>query len=127
MEELVFNTRVVKIWKREDGIAVQQYHKDAQIELADMKEIIDIGYKYFNQENLIFVDASGIKEISYEARKILLTKEGSANVKAMAIKVKSKTSTFIANFFYYVNKPEYPTKLFTNEEKAIEWLKSFNL
>ncbi len=33
--------------------------------------------------------------------------------------------TFIGNFYLKFNKPERPTKVFSNEDDAVKWLKTF--
>jgi len=40
----------------------------------------------------------------------------------MAIYVNNMGYKLIANFFISVNKPSIPTKMFSNRDKAIEWL-----
>ncbi len=37
----------------------------------------------------------------------------------------SPVSRVIGNFFMGLNKPIYPTKLFTDPQKAIRWLQTF--
>ena len=127
MNEKIYQTKVVTIWQRNDGIIQEDFVDGAIIGLLELKEIIEIGKKLFNPKYLVYVDMSNIKSVSYEARNYLKTDEASLKVKAIAYKIQSKVSTIIGNFLNYVNKPDYPTKLFTNEEKAIEWLKSFEL
>lgn len=43
--------------------------------------------------------------------------------KAVALLVKTPVSSIIGNFFLGLNKPSFPTKLFTEKEEAIFWLK----
>lgn len=44
---------------------------------------------------------------------------------ADAFIVNSNALRLIANFYLKINKPERPTKMFTDEESAIKWLKTF--
>lgn len=44
---------------------------------------------------------------------------------AVALIVKSPLSRAIGNFFLGLNKTPLPTKLFTSENHAITWLKTF--
>jgi hypothetical protein len=44
---------------------------------------------------------------------------------ADAFIVSSNGLRIIANFYLKINKPERPTKMFTDEESAIKWLKTF--
>jgi len=45
--------------------------------------------------------------------------------KAVALIEKSPVSKVIGNFFLGINKPPFPTKLFTKKHEAIHWLKKF--
>ena len=44
---------------------------------------------------------------------------------AQAIIVDSPVSRLIGSFFLGLNKPPFPTKLFTSEADAVEWLKGY--
>lgn len=45
------------------------------------------------------------------------------HVAATAIIIDSKISSYFANIFLKFSKPKFPTRLFTNEEEAVSWLK----
>ncbi|MGF1635676.1 MAG: hypothetical protein ACFCUU_01285 [Cyclobacteriaceae bacterium] len=109
----------------EDGI-FQCYFKD--IDLLD----IDTA-KSSNEERLVlfngrelpcFFDISKVKNTTKEARDFIAN-EGNALVLATAILVTSPVLKMMANFFVSVNKPQNPTKVFTDKESAIQWLKQF--
>jgi hypothetical protein len=53
------------------------------------------------------------------------TKEACPYSKADAFIIASHAMQFIANFYYKVNKPKRPTRMFTNEKDALLWLKTF--
>jgi len=44
---------------------------------------------------------------------------------SMAIVIKSPLSRVIGNFFLGMNKPAVPTRLFDDENDAIEWLHEY--
>lgn len=44
------------------------------------------------------------------------------HVAAAAILIDSKISSYFANIFLKFSKPKFPTRLFTNEEEALNWL-----
>jgi hypothetical protein len=52
-------------------------------------------------------------------------KESCPYSKADAFMINSMAMKLISNFYLRINKPERPTKMFTNEEEAIAWLKTF--
>ena len=62
--------------------------------------------------------------ITTEARALLSDKTRSKIKSIEAIVVNSLAQKIIVNFIVLLNKPLQPTKLFTSEEKALEWLKT---
>lgn len=44
-------------------------------------------------------------------------------VAGTALVIESKISSFFANLYLNFNRPKTPTRLFTNEDDAIKWLK----
>lgn len=75
----------------------------------------------------MLIDGRGISGIDKDARDLLSSEKGRVGVLAAAILTDSVFTTFMANFFLTVTlvRPKLPTKLFTNEEKAIEWLEGY--
>ena len=51
--------------------------------------------------------------------------QNASNMKATALLVSSPVSRVIANLFIGLNKPVYPTRLFTSEAEAVAWLHGF--
>jgi hypothetical protein len=51
--------------------------------------------------------------------------EAMRHVKALAVLVGSPLSRAIVNFSITLTKPRVPTRMFTSEEEAHEWLKGF--
>jgi len=74
--------------------------------------------------NYLLVDLTHIQSMSKEARDFYAGENTAAYAKAVALIIKSPISTVIGNFFLGINKPAFPTKLFSNETEAIEWLQS---
>lgn len=103
---------------------------------CNLKEIVllDIGIaKACVKDRLDFVagepypclfDITRVKQSTKEARDYLAN-EGNELVSASAILVSSPVLRMMANFYIMVNKPIYPTRMFTNRDSAIEWLSQF--
>jgi hypothetical protein len=53
------------------------------------------------------------------------TKEACPYSKAEAFMINSVALQLIANFYLRINRPERPTRMFSNEEEAVKWLKRF--
>ncbi len=124
MDEQVHELNVCNMWRDQDGILHEDFFPDVEVELDDVKEIVAIATKYFSGDNLVFVDISKLRGVSYDARNYLKTDEASANAKAVAYKVRTKRSQIIGNFLNSVNTPQFKTKLFVDDDKALNWLKS---
>lgn len=73
----------------------------------------------------LYADIRNIKKACPEARKYLSGPEGIKNINACAMLVSSPVEKLLGHAFLFINKPPIPTKLFTNKERAIEWLGNF--
>lgn len=62
---------------------------------------------------------------SAEARKFIAQKDSNPYAKAEAYVVKDLSQKIVGNFYLKVDKPARPTKIFSNEQEALEWLKQF--
>lgn len=84
----------------------------ANIELSD-------GQPYY----VLLDTTQGYAHATTEANKFMASKEYAGNRKAVAIIARSLATKIVSNFFISVNKPFTPTRVFTNETDAVEWLK----
>ncbi len=73
----------------------------------------------------MFADIRKIKSFTREARQRLAQKDSGYGTKAAAILIDSKIQEVLYNFFNTIYKAPSPAKMFTNREKAIEWLQQF--
>jgi hypothetical protein len=46
-------------------------------------------------------------------------------IKAMALVSESSVGKTVGNFFILLSSPKYPTRIFSNKEDAISWLKQY--
>jgi hypothetical protein len=60
-----------------------------------------------------------------EARKFLAKAESNPYSSAAAYLTKTLAEKILANAFIRFNKPVRPTRMFTSEAKALEWLQTF--
>ena len=75
----------------------------------------------------VLTDASNFFSTTSELRQLLASKEFTDLRFATAIVTQSIANKIIGNFFIKVNKPASPTKLFSSEELALEWLTQLSL
>jgi hypothetical protein len=120
--------RVFTTWLGEDKICYTVVRANAVVELQDAIENT-IAIKEISGDKIypILVNLKLINSISREARDHFAMHNRTPGVSAIAMLIKSPGSRIIGNFFLGLNKPVVPTKLFTQKEKAIEWLKKFNV
>ncbi len=95
--------------------------------LEDAKEVIS-AFKLIakDKKHPVLVDSSRAKDMSPESMKFYGSDEAMISVSAIAIIIKSGISRVMANFFMDISKRKFPPRrLFNDENKAVEWLKTF--
>ncbi len=70
------------------------------------------------------IDMRDVLTATPEARDYFAN-QGSAGVIAGALLIGSQVTKMLANLFMLVNRPKAPTRMFTDENAAREWLKKF--
>jgi hypothetical protein len=121
-ETLLFND-FVKIESENDLVIMELTHHLNDIHLV--KKILKLRLEVTREEPYLFViNAKKVKSFSKEARDFLASEPAAERVLAAAIIIDSMVTATLANFFLRVSKPMVTTKLFTDEEDAIKWLKT---
>ena len=72
----------------------------------------------------LIVDMRALLSFSRAARQLLQSDEQGTNTLATALMVDSGISRVVGNFIIGLNRGPIPTRLFTTEEEAREWLAS---
>ena len=112
-------------WMGGDGIARTKVKPKSEVIIDDAKEN-SLAVNSFDLTSYpLIIDTTEIKSIAKEARDYFSMKDRGSKVMVLAIIIKSPLSKIIANFFMGLNKPVVPVKLFTDEETAIDWCKSY--
>ena len=75
-----------------------------------------------NQKMKILVDSRGLFNITKEARDYAAEDRHAELSIAMALVSDSLPTKLMMNFFIKFNRPKTPTKMFTDVDKALEWL-----
>lgn len=99
----------------------------AEIEVENAAENREAVFQLTSGEkHLLVVDARSVNVyVSKEARAYSAAFEAGGPCIAKAFVVNSTANRLIGNFYINFNKPKVATKLFSGEEKAVEWLKGF--
>lgn len=112
-----------------EGILFATFRKGVVIDLEAARKILEIRLLMTGtSEYPALVESSGVKSFTKEARDFLSSNAGREGIKATAILASGYMASTIANFFLKVTvgKPIVPTKIFSDREKALEWLKKFS-
>jgi len=126
MEEEIFETHDAKIWLRTDGIIQISVRPQAETNLDDAIENINIVSKFSkDKKHSLFLDIRQAKFITRDARNYFSGEESQKYISALAILIRSPVSRVMGNLFIGINKPPYPVKLFTSEDSTIQWLKRY--
>ena len=121
----IFFTPITKCWAGKDGIGRIIFLPQAAITLETAKKHFAVCTKLARgKKESILVDLRNIKSANYEGRQYFASEAASKITKASAVIVSSPVSKMIGNFFIGLNKPPFPTKIFTSELKAMRWLKN---
>ena len=124
--ETAHNLTCYFTWMGEDGIARTKVKKGSEVKLEHAQEnSVVVNSFYVDRKFPLLIDARGIKSMEREARAFFTTNGRNTNTLAFGIIIDSSVSKVVGNFFLGINKPIVPTKLFSNEDNAIEWLKQF--
>lgn len=108
----------------EDGI-IENYIKPSQtIDCDDVQEMQKQN-RSMSQERpyTLLVIPGDSSTVTKEARELIASK-GMVGIKlAKAFVLNSLAHKIVGNFYLTVNKPHLKTKIFTDREKALEWLR----
>ncbi|MBC7450213.1 MAG: hypothetical protein H7259_01850 [Cytophagales bacterium] len=122
-EHTIYEIEQLKHWIQ-DGIVHGVYKRDGIITLDVAKQIISLRLGMQNGEihpAIAYLSESHI--ITPAARKYF-AKEAYIGLTKMAVIVNSKMKSNFLNIYILIDKPVKPTRVFTNKEEAIKWLKS---
>ena len=118
----LYETASSVTWLDEDGIICSVAKKAPPQTLEQAKkEIEGFRKKYGDKKYCMLLDITNAPPSSKEVRD-WAAPELSKMVIAIAMISESALGRMIANLFFGLKKPAYFTKMFSNEQKAREWL-----
>jgi len=126
MESASHVTKVARIWLGDDGIVRVIHNVDAVVTLEDAQEVMSTVMKLRSGVSRpLLVDSSSIKVLARDARQYLAGEDAAKVATAAAIIVGTPVSRVLGSFYLGLSHPKTPSKLFTSEKDALEWLKDF--
>ena len=118
-------TPYVSMWMDEEGFLCCQYCKDLHLSLEAAISVVESRIFFAKGASYpLLIDMRGIKSTTKKARQYMAT-IGATLVTAGALITGSSLNRMLGNVFLSIDKPQVPTRLFTNETSARQWLRGF--
>ena len=115
--------RCGRFWKQ-DGVLYGLANEGVTASAEDAREQFDIQRPMLEGHPLPFLmDIRKARGISREARYMFASAEAAQIFARTALLIGSPLSRVLGNFFLGLNKPQMPTRLFTDEAEALAWLR----
>jgi hypothetical protein len=116
------------IGMREDGILEMDFSDTLEIDLKEAKEMVAATATLSGGKKVLVLNIAGsITTATTAARDFAASAEAIQYTLAEAYVVNNLAQKIVGNFYVNFHKPQVPTKIFTNTEEAVNWLKSLNL
>ncbi len=116
-------TNAFETWMQE-GIVFTKAKPGKHITLEEAKANTDaVNHFFLGEKMALLVDLTRLHSIDKSARDYFSMRGRKTNVGVLAILTKSALNKFVGNFFITFSKPVVPTKLFTDQHHAMDWLK----
>lgn len=124
MNQNSFKGKILDLWM-EDGILYGVYKVD-KVDLPEAKTATQERLTFTGDKTYpVITDYSKVRDTTKSARDYLSSDEPSKGIKAIALIIDSSVGRVIYNFFISLNKPAFPIQVFTDQEKAREWIKQY--
>ncbi|MBI1836470.1 MAG: hypothetical protein HYR91_04320 [Flavobacteriia bacterium] len=128
MTEVILDVKLksYSVFLREDGIIQVDIEPITEVTIEEViqgtNEVMNI--VGINKYPVLFL-AKEFSVPSKESREYLAKKEALPYSLADAYVICSFPQKLVANFYLRINKPARPTRIFTDKNEAIKWLKTF--
>ena len=125
MDKNKTETNTASIYKDDNGVVHVVLYEGAKMDYYDaLDHYLVIKNLSGNEPVLKLIDSRVSWSIHSKARKYLAGKEVKEKTIARAVVQNSSLKKMLINFFNDMNKPEVPTKMFTDYDEAYAWLMS---
>lgn len=126
MKSKYFENQFAEYWL-EDGVLFFVYKPGTHMNLEAAKQVVKDRLAVQNGESYpVFCDMRGVRDSDKPARDYL-AKEGSSLVRSVAVLTDSPVTKIMLNFYLTISKPLIPTKMFTDRNQALQYLKHFGV
>lgn len=124
LKQIDFENKSVAL--RSDGIVYVSINTNEDVEVKDVIEIVSALEQIGKGKKFpLLIVTHKYTLPSPEARAYIATAESDPFASAEAYVIQSFSQKLVGNIYISFNKPARPTRIFTSEEKATEWLQAF--
>lgn len=118
--------RVARLWLGDDGIVRIIHSPGTEVSLTDARETMDAYLQLRGGVSRpLLVDTQGMKSIDRGARSLYASEEAARVATAVGLIVDTPVSKVLGNFYIGLSKPHIPSRLFSGQDAALDWLKRF--
>lgn len=109
----------------EPGIIFNEFKEGVDLEVDDLLNVKKANLELANgRPYTVLLSFGYLTNTTSELREMAASKEFVMDTLAIGLLTHSTGQRLMGNFYLNFNKPRITTKLFTNEEKAKEWLRN---
>jgi hypothetical protein len=103
-------------------------YKDVELGFPEIRELISCAEKLSGHKPYVtYSDVRANVSITIEGKRVVEDMKNMPLFRGTAVLVKNSLYKFAVNFLSYHKKARYPSRAFTSEKAAIEWLLSLSL
>jgi hypothetical protein len=126
-EREVRTTSVSTLWLDDDDILHVEYLPGATLTVEDAREQLKAAIDLAGDRPLrVLTDMRGeVRTGDRAVRAELSGPESAARTRALAMLVDSAAARALVNFYMAVTRPPFPTRMFTSQDEALAWLRTF--
>jgi hypothetical protein len=115
-----------KVHLREDGIVQIEFGDNIDIDLKQAVEIVETIAEFTEEKKVPVLNIAGKNtSATSAAREYSASPAGLKYTTADAYVVTNIAQKILGNFYISFNKPPVITRIFDEQDKAVEWLKTF--
>jgi hypothetical protein len=112
---------------RDDGIVQVNFSDKLEIDINEVKEIVEAQKELSKGKKVLVLNIAGKQtSATSAARDFAASQDAVKYTLAEAYIVNNLAQKLVGNFYVNFHKPKAPTKIFTNEADAVNWLKSLS-
>jgi len=120
-----YSTEKAEAFKLEGIIIENILKEDTTLEPTDVRNIKEMNLRLCEgKPYALLIDPKAGSSITDEARVLLASKEIGDLTIAKAILIYTQKQKIIGNLYLTINRPFVKTRIFTEREKALTWLRS---